>query len=610
MKLEALQKDALPPGKLILLAAFFGLFTGLIEIPLLGVQKLLSTRALFLGPRVVWMVPVADLLLFATVGSLLLILSKRWPALSSVRVSAVVFSFLALLNWLLIFPRVQWYASLVLAIGVSVQVGRLFEKRLLLSLSFLPRAVALTVGMLLILFLGIEGGTLWKEHRATSSLPPSPATTPNVLLIVMDTVRAQSMSLYGYERETTPQLERFARRGVRFDRAISTAPWTTPSHAGMFTGHYPSDCSADWDKPLDGRYPTLAEMLAAQGYATAGFVANTFGCGYETGLDRGFAHYEDYSISFGELLIGSSLLRTLAHSDSLRRLSGNHQVITRKSAATINQDFLAWQQRQTSRPFFAFLNYLDAHEPYLPPSPFDRKFGTSTHKDKYQARHDLRISFRYGRDQLSPEEAQAEVDDYDGAIAYLDQQIGLLLDELERRGTLNNTLVVVTSDHGESFGEHQDHGHGNSLYMPLLHVPLVVFFPPQVPAGRQIVDPISLRDLPATILELAGIGSKAKVPGYSLACHWISELPPGTVKTSTVLSEVNVAPIRPGRYPADRPAEMQSILQEPLHYIRNANGREELYDIAKDPTEANNLLSEEELQSVIKQIRSELLKLQ
>ena len=400
-------------------------------------------------------------------------------------------------------------------------------------------------------------------------------------------------------------LFRSAQRGVTFDRAISTAPWTTPSHAGMFTGHYPSECSTDWDRPLDNRYPTLAELLAKQGYATAGFVANTFGCGYETGLDRGFAHYEDYSISVGELLIGSSLLRSLAHSDSLRRWVGNHQVITRKPAAAINHDFLAWQQQQSSRPFFAFLNYLDAHEPYLPPAPFDSKFGISAHKDKYQARHDLRISFRYGREHLSPEETQAEIDDYDGAIAYLDQQIGLLLDELERRGALNNTLVVITSDHGESFGEHQDFGHGNSLYMPLLHVPLLVFFPSQVPANQEVSDPVSLRDLPATILELAGVSGKTKAPGYSLACHWISELPPGTVKTSAILSEVNVAPIRPGRYPTGASANMRSVLQEPLHYIRNANGREELYDIVKDPAEETNLLDEEELKPMIRQFRNE-----
>ncbi len=141
--------------------------------------------------------------------------------------------------------------------------------------------------------------------------------------------------------------------------------------------------------------------------------------------------------------------------------------------------------------------------------------------------------------------------------------------------------------------------------MPLLHVPLVVFFPRQVPAGRQVADPISLRDLPATILELSGNGGKGKVPGYSLACHWISELPPGTVRTSAVLSEVNVAPIRPGRYPTGASANMRSILQEPLHYIRNANGREELYDIVKDPAEETNLLGEEESQSTIKQFRNE-----
>ncbi|MBS1786582.1 MAG: sulfatase-like hydrolase/transferase [Acidobacteria bacterium] len=604
MELNTSRQSVLPPAKLLLLAAFFGFLTGLIEIPFLGLEKAISHRALFLGPRVIWMAPVTDVVLFILVGFLLLLFRLR-----SARMALGIFSFLAFLSWLLIFPRIQWYASVLLAVGIAAQASRFLAPRITLHPSFFSRSVKVAAVMTLLLIIAVEGGLWLHERQSMQRLPAAKPDAPNVLLIVMDTVRAQSLSLYGYERETSPQLARFARRGVVFDQAISTAPWTTPSHAALFTGHYPFECSTDWDKPLDGRYPTLAETLGANGYATAGFIANTFGCGYETGLDRGFLHYEDYSATVGESLISSSLLRSLIHSDSLRRLLGNHQVVTRKSAAEINHDFLAWQARQRSRPFFAFLNYLDAHEPYLPPPPFNWKFGTSAHKDQYQARHDLRISFRYGREHLSAEETQAEIDDYDGAIAYLDQQIGLLLEELERRGTLKNTLVVITADHGESFGEHKDYGHGNSLYLSLLHVPLLVVYPARVPPNRRIADPISLRDLPGTILDLTGIGDKTKIPGYSLACHWTSEFPHAEPETSPVLSEVNVAPIRPGRYPAGKAAKMQSVLQEPIHYIRNANGKEEIYNIVKDPDEESNLLNEQDLQLMLKQLRSELMKL-
>ncbi len=597
------------PAGLLLLAAFFGLFTGLIEGPLLGVQKLLSARSLLLGPRVIWMAPVADLLLFVAVGLLLLVLSRRWRRARSAHVAMTVFGFMTSLSWLLIFPRIQWYASSLLAIGVAAQCGQLFARRLKLSYSLILRATKIAAAVTLVLIIGVEGRAWRHERRAVENLPPAAADAPNVLLIVMDTVRAQSMSLYEYERETTPHLERFAKRGAVFERAISTAPWTTPSHAGMFTGHYPSECSTDWDKPLDRRYPTLAEAMRARGYVTAGFVANAFGCGYETGLDRGFIHYDDYSVSFGELLLGSSLIRAIVHSDPLRRLLGNHQVVTRKTAAEINSDFLAWLQRQDSRPFFAFLNYLDAHEPYLPPPPFDRKFGTASHTDQYLARHDLRISYRYGRDKLSAVETRAEMDDYDGAIAYLDQQIGLLLDELEGRGMLKNTLVVITSDHGESFGEHKDYGHGNSLYLSLLRVPLLIYFPPRAPAGQRIAEAVSLRDLPATILDLAGAGDASQIPGRSLTCHWDADSSPEACATSPVLSEVNVAPIRPGRYPVGAPARMRSVLWEGRHYIRNANGREELYDILKDPAEQISLENEEELHLLIEELRCVLDKL-
>ena len=130
-----------------------------------------------------------------------------------------------------------------------------------------------------------------------ANLPQADSGTPNVLLIVMDTVSAQHMSLYGYPRDTTPNLARLARKGVRFQHARSTAPWTLPSHASMFTGRWPHDLSVGYGQPLDASAPTLAESLRDRGYATGGFVANTLYCSAETGLNRGFIHYEDHELT-------------------------------------------------------------------------------------------------------------------------------------------------------------------------------------------------------------------------------------------------------------------------------------------------------------------------
>ena len=126
------------------------------------------------------------------------------------------------------------------------------------------------------------------------SRPLPSGDPPNVLLIVLDTVRADRLSLYGYRRPTSPTLERLAKRGIRFDEARATAPWTLPSHASMFTGRWPHELDVNWHTPLGTKFPTLAEYLGSRGYATAGFVANVHYCSYEFGLDRGFTHYEDY----------------------------------------------------------------------------------------------------------------------------------------------------------------------------------------------------------------------------------------------------------------------------------------------------------------------------
>ena len=197
-------------------------------------------------------------------------------------------------------------------------------------------------------------------------------------MIVWDTVRASYTSLHGYPRDTTPNLAAWARKGVRYDRALAPAPWTFPSHCSFFTGQWPFRLNSQWKYTLDTSHSTLAEYLSSRGYQTAGFVANTDCCNYETGLDRGFAHYEDYALT-PRSLVG----RTVAGKWILENLLSFGDYYEKKwiglqsrGAREINGAFLDWLgRRRTDRPFFAFLNYFDAHAPYIPPAGHAGRFG-------------------------------------------------------------------------------------------------------------------------------------------------------------------------------------------------------------------------------------------
>ncbi|MFN2433487.1 MAG: sulfatase, partial [Gemmatimonadota bacterium] len=176
---------------------------------------------------------------------------------------------------------------------------------------------------------------------------------------------------------------------------------------------------------------------------------------------------------------------------------------------------------------------------------------------------------------------------YEAAVAALDHEVGRLLEELERRGRLRNTVVVVTSDHGEQFGEHGLTRHDNSLYMPLLHVPLILVFPPRVPGGLRVAEAVSLRDLPATLLELLGVRDDP-LPGSSLAPLWGRSPAQAAVQLSPLLSTVRRGINRPAWEPVSR-GDMYSIIDEHLHFIRNGDGQEELYDLEGDPEELHDL---------------------
>jgi hypothetical protein len=432
------------PATYLFLAIWFALLTGLCEVAGLAVVQFFLHRYIYyFGICLIWMAPAANIFIFAIPGLALFLVARTWPRLTSLGIAVGIYAFLGYLSLLFLYQGLAKLAAVLLAAGLAIQTAHIivahpqtfysvarftigwmeiFKKTLKLDRpqetlegtvvdslltrrQFLVGAGTIMAG----LTLGAQAWEVLAENRRLANLPRIFSDYPNVLLIVLDTVRAQNLSLYGYDRPTSPQLERFAKNGVYFKWAVSTAPWTMPSHASMFTGRHPHELSVNYRIPLDRTYPTLAEVLSAHGYLTAGFVANIWYCSRESGLERGFTHYEDFDLSLGQIVNSSSLGRIIATTEDLRRRIGYWEELGRKTASKVNGDFLQWlSHKDPQRPFFAFLNYFDAHEPYLPPEPFGTLFGPQS--PRKNPRHNTGWKW-------SLSELHAEMDAYDGSIS-------------------------------------------------------------------------------------------------------------------------------------------------------------------------------------------------
>ncbi len=557
----------------ILFAIVCGIATGVAEVVILLLREAVFGRMIFASRHVVWMAPAAYALLFNVLGILLFLGAMLAPRVVTYRVRTVCCIGFGVFCLFLPFTQIHRLAALLVALGVAVQTSRVLAGpgRVERLNVLLPRVTAVAAAVLAATMLGVRAWEGARERRAVAGLPAAAAGRPNVLIIIWDTVRATSLGLYGHPHPTTPTLERMASQGVVFDWAISTSPWTLPSHGSMFTGRFPHELSADWFSALDDTYPTLAEVLGAHGYLTGGFTANVHYTSARAGMARGFHFFRDYrlsmtQVSFSAQLANTRIVQALAASASLGDIwdavrafdwsvfpmQGYHP----KHAADVNGEFLGWLPATGERPFFAFLNYMDAHQPYYSPHAIREQFTEGSELENY----------------------------YDASIAYLDAQVDHLLGELQRRGRLRNTLVVIASDHGELFGEHGLYEHGNSLYLELLHVPLVMLLPGSSVSGMRVTQPVTLRDLPATVLDVVGIDQAAPFPGASLARHWR-----GTALGETpLLSEVRQGHNLPPSQPVSR-GPMKSLLNERMHYILNGDGAEELYEYVSDPSEETNL---------------------
>jgi arylsulfatase A-like enzyme len=478
----------------------------------------------------------------------------------------------------------------VVGLGVAVAAGRWLATRAperlldggLRRLAWSALALALLAGL-------VFGGRWARERLLLARLPTPAPTRPNVLLLVMDTQRADHLSSYGYARPTTPRLDALATRGTRFEHAWSSAPSTLPSHASLMTGRAPEEHGAGMGGRtyLDGRFPTIADALRRNGYATGGFVANVFWTGRHTGLGRGFVHYEDFFGPLGDVVNRVALGRLLAWR-VLPRLGMIHQVPGRKAAAEVNREFLDWVDDVSDRPFFAFLNYFDVHAPYVPPPAYRGLLGP------VPRRRLRRIEIGGWDEHRSPPDSSVVAswaDRYDESLRYLDAQIGALLDSLDARGSLSRTLVVVTSDHGESFGEHGTIHHGGSVHQEQIRVPLIVVEPGGAPLGRVDQSPIGLTQVPAMIGCLLGIrmpGFLAPRPGRGSPCR------PDDPAWSIGVREPGAPPTwqTSGGWAA-------SVVKDRWHLITLQDGRHELYDLEADPREVMNLAPRPEFSGVV-----------
>ena len=585
----------------LVLALWFGLAAGFGEGLGLWLMQVFHVatwkmRQIPAPVQMVWAAPICYAILFGCAGLLLFGLERQLPRLPWTKIIVFLFSlglFVALLS---VAGRLSPLGILGLSAGFSSVFLRYYLKHETMVNAIWRRSLPWLASAILLTSLGIEGGVRIAERRALDALPPARPGAPNVLLLVVDTLRADKLSGYGYARQTSPHMDQVGREGVTFDAAVATSSWTLPTHASMFTGLAPHVHGAE-SNDLQHRSTMLAEAMHARGYRTAAVPANVIWVTRAHGFGPGFVRFDDgfYSVldAWAHTLYGRNLTRVAL---KLR----SRETLPKRTAPSVFSAGLDWIGKRQERPFFVFLNLMEVHEAYDPPPPWNNKFSNIKNP---------RVIHIYGAEgqaiTLSPAELQGSRDAYDGAIAYVDDQIGRLLTELKDRGLEESTIVILTADHGESLGDHGLQGHTNALYWELVHVPLVMRWPGHLPAGKRVATAVSMASLPATILDLVDDGQQNVFAGPSLSPLWKAERSPSDWPAA-------LAELAKHHYSFPSPAPsyhgaMKSLVNSQWHFILHEKFGAQLYDRVNDSLELHDQAATAEGQVVVAEFMKALL---
>ena len=430
--------------------------------------------------------------------------------------------------------------------------------------------------------------------------PAARSGAPDVVLVVLDTVRADHVSAYGYGRPTTPVFDSLAREGALFLDATAPATWSLPSHASLFSGQFPSSHGAHGEhRFLEPDVPTLAERLAAAGYETRCFTSNPW-ITDSLGLTRGFAWTDG---AFHEGHMGRTQLHGFRLLDRLGLGPAD------KGGARVADNFEHWaaSARDGGAPTFAFVNLVEAHFFYHQvPERFLARF-TSGDRGELRALSLRLLEAQFGGEPPDPTTSAGPATDmYDAGVAYADHLLGRVVGALRERGTLDRTVLVVLSDHGELLGEHGGWGHGNSVLEPEVRVPLLVRFPARVRSGMRVREPVSTVGVAATIADLSGIGAPGGMqvgslvasPDVTLAGPVIAERYAGDTATARAESLERASALMRSD------VRLRAYRSGQWKLVQGSDGSIHLFDVAEDPGELHDRSAQDP--ATVRRLRTEL----
>jgi arylsulfatase A-like enzyme len=506
--------------------------------------------------------------------------------------------------------RMLWYTALLV---LSFAGWMLFS---FLSRNLLKRAHSLRwLGVISLVIVLFSVGCIWyfpahKAHADLSNCTSSAAGTdrsmPNIILITIDTLRSDFLGCYGNDSISTPEIDRLAEEGVLFERCQSPVPITLPSHASILSATYPltHGLRNNGSMRLSPSISFLAEVLSERGYLTAAFVSS-FVLDARFGLNSGFDCYED---RFSNLLLSllNAPVSKLSVSPVLRRvnLSGLN-TYWRRGNETVER-VVDWLEKDPESPCFLWVHLFDPHDPLCPPPPFDTMYLDDSLPVEMRERIERGEFVRPHRGKVKDmtlEEKKIVTALYKGEVSFTDRQVGILLRQCAARGLLDNAIVVLTSDHGQSLFEHDFFGHAEYIYEQTLSIPLIFMKEGTISGGRRVSTMTESLDIAPTILAMAGIPVPPSFQGRSLV-PLIERR--GFDGKDIFLSE--------SLFSSDRNLRSYGLREGEWKYIRPFGGGDELYRLSVDPGEEENLSILEpdkatrmsvKLDSVIAQYRSE-----